>query len=225
MKRRTLLAEIGMGSAVIAGCVSDENERQYENRCGLTTFSYRHLPDTVKNEVDTAFSEGECTTEGNFYYELHIERPAEQAMRKGRTYYVANIEAVTTERSTLTFEETIPTFQSPRSLEMENGTDEPLDFEFTVRYVPGDVLTDSNGERLFRRNVSLEPQGRISLDILDKFTKYELTIFPEGMEAKRDEFSVSRTSERWEATIDEDELLVGGVGAGYRTCPWAPSAE
>lgn len=225
MKRRTFLAGIGVGTTTIAGCSGNDNSDEWTNprTCDLPRFYYRYLPEEAKTEVDAAFSEGEYETEGNLYYEMLLEQPQEQALVKDHTYYVADIEAVSRERTVLSFEETTPTLDQPVTFSIRNMLDEQVDFEFTLEYSSGGVVDHVGSPRLFRHSVSLDQGEEYSADVLDKLTEYEISFYFEAREDGKEQFSLDRTTIA-EVTIDEDRISITFGGAdGSRRCPWAPS--
>lgn len=222
MKRRTLLASVSVGAATVAGCLSGSSDGWgYRTTCELPTFNYEHLPDNAKEEVKKAFSDGEYEADGNLYYELLLEEPEEQALLKDGTYYVAEID-LTKETSTLTFKETTPTFDSLQVVEIENDTDETINFSYTIAYEDGGALVDKNGKEVKERPLTLRSGMNRSIEILDKYTTYEIRIEFEDGRTESDTFGFDRKSEKIEVSINEDSISAGGIGAGWATCQWAP---
>lgn len=236
MRRRTLLAGIGPGTATIAGCASTDSDGWgYRTTCELDAFSYRYLPDNAKHEVDTAFSEGSYETEGELYYERLLERPDEQAMRRDDTYYVAEIDRreesslLGTETvSTLSFTETTPTLEPPRPLTIWNSTDETVDIEVTVRYRTGEVVTDERGAKIAGREVTLEPPdsetASYQVDALDRYTTYEVRLEFETGRTESETVTLDRRRSGIDMIIAADGFSDDGFDESHwPTCPWAPA--
>lgn len=235
MKRREILAISSLGGSALAGCLtSNEDNWGYERTCELPTFEYRHLPANAKEEVDIAFSEGRYKTDEKLYYERLLEEPEEQALRKDGSYYVSNITREeedtifgTTVASTLSFEETIPEFDSPQIIEIRNRTDSEITITVTIRYANGGVLTDENGNEIINREITLGNasswNSNYQFEALDKYTTYVVNLEFESGRTESETFRFDRRSERLEVSIGENRFSGGGIGAGYSTCEWEPN--
>lgn len=230
MKRREVLAIISLGTSGFAGCV---NRLEYLRTCDLPALEYKYLPDDAKEEVDIAFSEGQYATNGKLYYERLLEEPEEQALRKNNSYFSANITKEETGAifgtsvvSTLSFEETVPTLDSPKIIDVENKSGNAITIDITIKYANGGVVTDTNGNEIKERTISLEDFGSGSsyeFEVLDKYTTYVVDIKFENGRTESDTFTCDRKSDLIEATIGKEEFSAGPIGAGYPTCPWEPN--
>ncbi|MFA9418357.1 hypothetical protein [Natrinema sp. HArc-T2] len=223
MKRRTLLTTIITGMGTFAGCMGSDNSDgwSYQAACDRMIINYWNLPDNVKNEVDTAFAEGEYETKGNLYYELLIEDKDEQYLFKDDKYYMADID-ITKDKSNLEFNEVTPTFDPPKSIRIRNTTDNSLNFTFTVDYEAGGRLTDVDGERIRDRGVSLGPEEVYeTVGIADEFGAYEVTIEFEDGRRETDRFVINRGTGSIRISLSEDQVSVSSYGdADDGRCPW-----
>jgi len=223
MKRRTLLTTITTGVGTFAGCMgSDKSDGWgYQAPCDRMVINYWNLPDNAKNEVDTAFAEGEYETKGNLYYELLIENKDEQYLFKGNKYYIANID-ITKDKSTLEFNEVTPTFDPPKSIKIQNITDNRLNFSFAVDYENGGRLTDVEGERIRDRGVTLGPEEVYeTVGIADEFGAYEVTIEFEDGRRETDRFVINRGTTVIRISLSESHMSVSiNNESDDGSCPW-----
>lgn len=224
MKRRTVLTAFTTGMLAFAGCASetDSDEWNYRTTCDRMIIPYRNLPDNAREEVDTAFTEGEYETEGNLYYELLLEDIEQQYLVRDRTYYLAEIDE-TKERSTLKFRETTPSFESPHPIKIQNETGERLDFTFTIGTGEGSMLTEIKAHE---RQVVLEPEEVYHTDgIIDEFGTYTVRLEFDDGRSEEDEFTVGNYKNGHvyvETSISSDGVSAGNhIGADDGSCPWA----
>lgn len=230
MKRRTLLAAVGSGTVVSAGCLGDDSETDtadsdtpspssacdaddtYET-CRHLLISYASFPDPLQCEIDAALEADGYTASGGFLLEDAMDVDHAYVRRDDAAYEPTVTESDDGDERTLSLvERDRLTRRRVHELRVENATDDHRSVAITI-------VREDDGETVVDETLALEAGNREKIDVSDVLGRYECSVSDDrGLEETVD----SRLGEyfQFDALVVDEELSLVESTADVAPCPW-----
>ncbi|WP_121743975.1 hypothetical protein [Natronorubrum halophilum] len=230
MKRRTLLATVGSGTVVSAGCLGNDIETDADDSdtpspssacdadetyetCHHLIIPYASFPDPLQCEVDAALEANGYTATGRFLLEDAMDVEHAYVRRDDATYEPSVSESDETDERTLSLvERGRLTRRRVHELRVENATDERRTVAITI-------VREGDDETVVDETLALEAGDREKIAVSDVLGRYECSVSDDRV---LEETVDSRLGEyvQFDALVVDEEFSLVESTADVAPCPW-----
>lgn len=232
MKRRAILASVGVTSAGVAGCLETvdprtngkQNGRRYE-ACGEPVLVFAKLPTEVQREVRTAFEEGEYSNDGELLYG-QVAGESIEALRRNDFYYEAHVNTKLLGGQTLSFTQTSMHYESPVDVEIRNlredewrGTVKVTGVDGETHVLEENVTIESHPVTGDKRSVDLDDERIERFRVTDEWGEYGISLradrvaYDEYDQARADSYHLEGTIGKYAGRYLR--IVIDAEGAGF----------